>query len=101
MSWIPIGDVSVLSEGDLRQFSAGNREFAVCRKDGQIHVLDNACPHVGGPLGHGHLDGHRIVCPWHAWSFDCRTGVAAPGIEVRRYPAEIRDQTLFVEVADS
>ena len=42
------------------------------------------CPHRGAPLAHGALHHHTIVCPWHAWEFDCRTGSAiAPTLRPR------------------
>ncbi|HUG27624.1 MAG TPA: Rieske 2Fe-2S domain-containing protein [Gemmatimonadales bacterium] len=51
------------------------------------------CPHRGGPLANGPLEGHVVACPWHGWTFDVRTGrpdhpgghcVAAYEVEVRR-----------------
>jgi nitrite reductase (NADH) small subunit len=53
---------------------AGGEPYAVCNVDGVMYAVAGACPHAGGPLGFGALHGHSIVCPWHAWEFDCRTG---------------------------
>jgi nitrite reductase/ring-hydroxylating ferredoxin subunit len=39
------------------------------------------CPHKGGPLTEGSLEGHVLTCPWHGAQFDVRTG------EVLRGPA--------------
>jgi nitrite reductase/ring-hydroxylating ferredoxin subunit len=32
------------------------------------------CPHRGGPLGQGQINGQNVVCPWHAWEWNCKTG---------------------------
>lgn len=48
--------------------------FAICNVDGELHAMEGTCPHRGGPLGHGALHGHTLVCPWHGWEYDCRTG---------------------------
>jgi nitrite reductase/ring-hydroxylating ferredoxin subunit len=36
-----------------------------------------------GPLGHGALHGYTLVCPWHAWEFDVRTGESSAGLDGR------------------
>ena len=47
---------------------------ALFNVDGEILALDNTCPHAGGPLGEGTLEGEVIECPWHGWEFNVRTG---------------------------
>ena len=47
---------------------------ALFNVDGEILALDNTCPHAGGPLGEGTLDGEVVECPWHGWEFNVRTG---------------------------
>ncbi len=63
---------------------------------GAYFALKSVCPHQGGPLCKGRLTGTAIPvfaegeapqlewvregeilrCPWHAWEFDIRTGLA-------------------------
>lgn len=52
---------------------------AVClaNVNGELSALGNVCPHRQGPLGQGWVEGSAVVCPWHAWVFDVKTGVAA------------------------
>jgi nitrite reductase (NADH) small subunit len=38
--------------------------------------MDNVCPHRGCPLGQGMIEGGKVICPWHAWAFDLKTGEA-------------------------
>ena len=58
----------------MTQVEVGERTFALCNVDGTPYALDGVCPHAGGPLGEGTLQGAMVVCPWHGFEFDCRTG---------------------------
>jgi nitrite reductase/ring-hydroxylating ferredoxin subunit len=38
--------------------------------DGEAHVMDAHCPHLGAHLGHGGVvEGDCIRCPFHGWTF--------------------------------
>lgn len=50
--------------------------MALVRIGGQVYALDNHCPHRGGELGQGDVQGHHLYCPLHAWCFDVRSGDA-------------------------
>ncbi|MBL4632509.1 MAG: Rieske (2Fe-2S) protein [Kofleriaceae bacterium] len=61
------------------------REVAVAvLADGTKVVLTDACPHDGGLLSDGFVEGNRIVCARHGWEFDGLTGECAhkPGLRV-------------------
>lgn len=41
-------------------------EYFLLSRDGQLYLVENKCPHRGGPLKLGFVDEcDRIVCPWH------------------------------------
>lgn len=79
----------------------GEDAVAVCNVDGALHAMDGICPHSGGPLGHGALEGHTLTCPFHAWEFDCRTGLSDVHEHVRLaiYPVKVEDGEIFVDVS--
>jgi nitrite reductase (NADH) small subunit len=73
-------------EGEAREIQAGAVTLCVARVDGRLSVLDNECPHHGGPLGQGTIENGKIVCPWHAYAFDVSTGICEePKERVRVY----------------
>lgn len=37
--------------------------------DGEVHVLDAYCPHMGGDLSLGEVKGNSVICPFHQWSW--------------------------------
>jgi nitrite reductase (NADH) small subunit len=60
--------------GEVREVKVANEPYAICNVGGELHALRGICPHQRGPLGQGALHGKMLVCPWHAWEFDCTTG---------------------------
>ena len=65
-----------LPEGGRAVVRAESRALAVVRVNGIVYAIDNVCPHHGGELGCGDLQGHHLYCPLHAWCFDVRDGKA-------------------------
>jgi len=73
--WQRVASVAELpAEGGLVEVFADDRALVLARVEGEILAVDSVCPHAGGPLGEGDLDGATLICPWHGWSFDVRTG---------------------------
>lgn len=69
-----IADAGAIEPGSGRSFSVGRYEIAVFNIDGALFALENSCPHQGGPIADGYLEGPLVTCPWHAWCFDVRSG---------------------------
>ncbi len=69
--------------GKVAEFMVGARAICVAHVDGAVCVLDGTCPHEGGPLGEGTIEGGKLVCPWHAYAFDVKTGANDEEPEVR------------------
>lgn len=71
---ITVAKVSDLNPGECKTVTANDRELALANVGGRFYACDNTCPHQGGPLGEGVLEGQQLVCPWHGWRFDVTTG---------------------------
>ena len=52
-------------EGRVRTAVIDGRSVALTRCGGRVGALDNHCPHQGGPLGEGSIEGGLLRCPWH------------------------------------
>ncbi len=91
--------VDDLCDGQATQVTVGKRQLAVARVDGGFFAVSNVCKHWGAPLGDGYVDGYDLMCPWHGWRFDVRTGATDhPDSDVRTYPVTVRDGEVFVTV---
>jgi nitrite reductase/ring-hydroxylating ferredoxin subunit len=91
--FVPVADVASLPPGHGRTVHVKGRLFAVFNVSGKFCAVENDCPHKGGPLGGGLLEGNKIVCPLHGWGFDAETGVCdvRPDRPVKTYPTRVRD----------
>jgi nitrite reductase/ring-hydroxylating ferredoxin subunit len=51
----------------------GARRVAVARLgSGKLVVVDDECPHDGGRISDGFVDGERLVCARHGWELTVR-----------------------------
>src|SRR5207247_8218851 len=96
MAWVKLdqGELERLEEGRVTTVVAGERALCVAKTADGIGVLDNRCPHQGGPLGDGEIDEHgHLICPWHGYEYDPITGQPPPGFSdsATCYPVERRD----------
>jgi nitrite reductase (NADH) small subunit len=89
-TWTQLARVSDLPVGTSKECVAGERMIALFNVNGRFYALDGVCPHQGGPLGRGLLEGCIVTCPWHGWQFDVTTGqhqfnaqIVQPRFEVR------------------
>jgi nitrite reductase (NADH) small subunit len=77
---------------------------AVClaNVNGELSALDNVCPHRQGPLGQGWLEGAAVVCPWHSWTFDVKTGLAEFPVHERVdvFPLRVEGEDVLVDIDD-
>jgi nitrite reductase (NADH) small subunit len=74
MPFIPVATSDEMPPGSRKTVFVGDREVALFNVAGTLYAIENTCPHQGGPLGEGWLEGTVVTCPWHAWCFDLRTG---------------------------
>ena len=72
--FVQVAQAGEIPPGQAKAFVVGDVEVAVFNVDGTFHAIDNACPHQGGPLAEGFIEGKIVTCPWHAWCFDVTTG---------------------------
>jgi len=77
--FVPVASVGDVPPGEGRAYVVGDREVAVFNVGGAYYAIENTCPHQGGPLAEGCLEGAVVTCPWHAWSFDVRDGAMTLG----------------------
>jgi nitrite reductase (NADH) small subunit len=88
-----------IAPGTGKQVTVEGKEIAVFNCDGTFRAVDNECPHRGGPLAEGDLEGCLVTCPWHAWQFDLTTGESVTDdTKVDTYPCRVEGGDVLVEV---
>jgi nitrite reductase/ring-hydroxylating ferredoxin subunit len=98
--FMKVADLGALPAGQAMTVQAGGQAIALYNVDGTVHATSNTCPHRGGPLGDGTLEGGVITCPWHAFQFDVTTGACRtnPALGVPCLKVRLDGQAILVEV---
>ena len=85
---------------EAKEFPCGDKVICIANVNGEFSAMDNVCLHRGGPLGQGVVEKGKVVCPWHGWVWDPKTGQAAhnPAAKIAVYPMKIENGEVWVEV---
>ena len=85
---------------EAKEFPCGGKTICIANVNGTFSAMDNVCLHRGGPLGQGMIEGGKVVCPWHGWAWDPKTGVSTqnPSMKVAVYPMKIEAGDVLIEV---
>ncbi len=102
MSWHKVSEPGALPEGRVTTVVAGRRSLALTHHDGRYGALDNHCPHQGGPLGEGSIEGGWLRCPWHGYDYSPHDGSPPGGFSDAPacFAVEVRDDGVYVDVPD-
>jgi nitrite reductase (NADH) small subunit len=86
--------------GEAREVACEGRLICIANSGGTISAMDNVCPHRGGPLGQGIVEDGKLICPWHAWAFDTKTGTAVhtPNAKVDVYEIKVEGDDVLVKL---
>jgi nitrite reductase (NADH) small subunit/3-phenylpropionate/trans-cinnamate dioxygenase ferredoxin subunit len=99
--YVAVAETSSLAPGEGRTVEIRGRRIALWNVEGRFHAIDDTCPHRGGPLGAGVLDGGRVHCPLHGWAFDPTTGACLtnPARPVACHPTRVEDGQVWVALS--
>jgi len=100
MPFVKVAELSQLPVDSVMEVSVGENFYALCNDRGTIRALSGVCAHQGGPLGQGQIAGGRVMCPWHAWEWDCRTGENCDNPEERlpTYEVKVEGGNILLQV---
>ena len=83
------------SEGEGKPFTVSGSHIAVFLYNGEFQAVDNRCPHMGYPMSKGSVRDGVLICHWHHWEFDLKTGgcfeTSGSGNDLKSFPVEVRD----------
>lgn len=93
--------VSEIPDGTGKRVELGGKAIALFNVGGNFFAIQERCPHRGGPLSEGTIQGCNLTCPWHAWTFDVKTGDRVgfpPGMgRILTYAVRVEGEDVLVE----
>jgi len=73
-TYVKAANTADLENGAKKKLSVQGREIMLAKAGGAYFAIDNRCPHMGGDLSEGTLEGVIITCPRHGSQFDIMDG---------------------------
>lgn len=115
--YVSAGRVDDLADGVMTELSVDGLRLLLARIDGKYYIADAECPHMGGRLALGSLEGTIITCPRHKSQFDIEDGSVVrwltgkglvsrlftwlkPPRPLRTYSVRMKGYEIFVAVPD-
>jgi 3-phenylpropionate/trans-cinnamate dioxygenase ferredoxin subunit len=104
-----------LKDGQMKEVKAGGRDVLLAKVGGKFYAVENTCPHMGGKLAQGKLEGTVVTCPLHGSQFALKDGSVVrwtnwPGVivavtklmrrprAIKTYQVKIEGDKVLVEV---
>jgi len=69
-----ITNINELTEGTMKKYQVQGTEIMIVRVEGKYYAVQNKCPHFGGDLSKGKLEGTTVTCPRHGSQFNLTDG---------------------------
>ncbi|HEX2041056.1 MAG TPA: Rieske 2Fe-2S domain-containing protein [Acidimicrobiales bacterium] len=97
--YVSVARAGALPVGSATTVTVGDEPVALANAGGTFCAVADVCPHAGGSLGRGSVDGWSLSCPVHGATFDLRSGEALAGPAdgpVQVYPVRVQGSEVQV-----
>jgi nitrite reductase/ring-hydroxylating ferredoxin subunit len=92
--WTDVAALDDLTEGAPHRVEADGTPVLLLRQGDRIRAIGATCPHLGGPLDEGPIEGDTVTCPWHGSVFCLTDGALIHGpamMPVAAYEVRVED----------
>jgi len=72
--FVEVARISEIKDGTAKEVMVQGHEILLAKVGGKYYATDNRCPHMGGKLTLGKLEGTIITCRRHGSQFDLSDG---------------------------
>jgi nitrite reductase/ring-hydroxylating ferredoxin subunit len=98
---VKVATTADVPPGKIKKVVVNGKEVALYNVDGKFYATTTLCPHQGGPLDEGEIDGDQVICPWHGWMFKICDGSAVmnPRIKIKTYSVELVGNDIYISAA--
>lgn len=90
MSFEMICELDELWIGELKAVRTSGPRILLVRLESGVFGYVDRCPHQGFALSDGCLEGSRLTCSAHGWSFDVVSGAGINPRDTRLTPVRLR-----------
>ncbi len=93
-TWTDVAAMRSLPDGKPKRIEADGAPVLLLRQGDRVRAIGATCPHLGGPLDEGSIEGDTVACPWHGSVFSLTDGALIHGpamMPVAAYEVRIKD----------
>ncbi len=72
--FVKVCSVNEIPAGTAKMVNVEGKPVAIFNLNGNFYATDDTCPHEGGSLSDGSIEGENVVCPWHGVTFHIQSG---------------------------
>jgi len=108
MNFVKVAQTSELTAGNKLKVTLEDKALLLTNIGDVYYAIDNKCPHMGGSLADGTLEGENIICPRHGSVFSVKTGkFVSPGKllfmkvhthDTNSYPVKVEGTDILVGI---
>lgn len=98
--FVKVATVHDLESGKGMVVILNGTRVAIFNCAGTYYAIKGTCPHMGGELWEGLLEGEIVTCPWHGWQFNVRTGKNPESevVGVRTFEVKVEGEDILLGV---
>ncbi|MCE5189863.1 MAG: Rieske 2Fe-2S domain-containing protein [Eubacteriales bacterium] len=93
MQYVKLATVGEVKHGEKKKILINDKAILLLNVGGLYYAFDNRCPHMGGLLSGGDLEGTTLTCPRHGAKFDVRTGKSVGNAKLAFISVKVGDAT--------
>ncbi|MEJ6980188.1 Rieske 2Fe-2S domain-containing protein [Pedobacter sp. P351] len=99
MKWFKVFDSEIVQHSDfIIAITVNGKKLCAIKSGDNFFFTQPYCPHAGAGLSGGWCKDDKLICPFHRYEYDLKTGRGAPGqgdyIDI--HPSEIRPDGVYV-----
>ena len=91
MKFVKVANANEISIGNKKKVTVDHKEILLANLQGTFYAMEDTCPHMGGSLSEGKLEGNNIICPKHGSVFDVTTGKVVKNGKLLFITAKVHD----------
>ena len=98
--WTAVGNRDAVEQDNPLATKVGDSDIGVYEVDGQLHAIEDVCPHAAARLTQGFADGCEIECPLHNAVFDVTSGKhlrGEPCRDLKTFAVRVVDARIEIE----
>jgi len=99
--WVFAGSLSDIPQGGVRATELGGEKVLLSRQGSVVTCFQNACAHLGLPLGEGLVAEGVLTCPHHDFQYDLASGecLTAPEVQLQAHAVRVTGRRVEVRLS--